>query len=51
MAQSLVQLHAPAPIRGRVIGLYRALPHSGCRPVSGLTIGIAGGFIGIHYLR
>lgn len=47
MAQSLVQLHAPAPIRGRVIGLY-SVAALGLRTVSGLTIGIAGGFIGIH---
>jgi hypothetical protein len=47
MAQSLVQLHAPAPIRGRVIGLY-SVAALGLRTVSGVTIGIAGGFIGIH---
>jgi MFS family permease len=47
MAQSLVQLHAPAAIRGRVIGLY-SVAALGLRTVSGLTIGIAGGFIGIH---
>jgi hypothetical protein len=42
-----VQLHAPAQIRGRVIGLY-SVAALGLRTVSGLTIGIAGGFIGIH---
>src|SRR5262245_2676590 len=47
MAQSLVQLHAPAAIRGRVIGLY-SVAALGLRTVSGMTIGIAGGFIGIH---
>ena len=47
MAQSLVQLHAPAHIRGRVIGLY-SVAALGLRTVSGLTIGITGGFIGIH---
>jgi MFS family permease len=47
MAQSLVQLHAPAAIRGRVIGLY-SVAALGLRTVSGLTVGIAGGFIGIH---
>jgi MFS family permease len=47
MAQSLVQLHAPAAIRGRVIGLY-SVAALGLRTVSGVTIGIAGGFIGIH---
>jgi MFS family permease len=48
MAQSLVQLHAPAPIRGRVIGLY-SVAALGLRTFSGITIGIAGGFIGIHW--
>ena len=48
MAQSLVQLHAPAQIRGRVIGLY-SVAALGLRTFSGITIGIAGGFIGIHW--
>ena len=48
MAQTLVQLHAPAHLRGRVIGLY-ILASLGMRAFSGVTIGIAGGFIGIHW--
>ncbi len=48
MAQSLVQLHAPAAIRGRVIGLY-SVAALGLRTFSGITIGIAGGVIGIHW--
>jgi MFS family permease len=48
MAQSLVQLHAPAHIRGRVIGLY-SVSALGLRTFSGITIGITGGFIGIHW--
>jgi len=48
MAQSLVQLHAPAAIRGRVIGLY-SMAGLGLRAFSGITVGIAGGFIGIHW--
>ena len=48
MAQSLVQIHAPAQIRGRVIGLY-AMAALGLRAFSGITVGIAGGFIGIHW--
>jgi len=48
MAQSLVQLHAPAAIRGRVIGLY-SVAALGLRTFSGITIGIAGGLIGIHW--
>jgi len=48
MAQTLVQLHAPAPIRGRVIGLY-ILSGLGMRAFSGVTVGIIGGFVGIHW--
>jgi len=47
MAQALVQLHAPAKIRGLVIGLYN-MAALGLRAVSGITVGIVGGFIGIH---
>ena len=48
MAQTLVQLRAPAPIRGRVIGLY-LLSGLGMRAFSGVTIGVVGGMIGIHW--
>jgi len=41
MAQTLVQLHAPAPIRGRVIGLY-ILSGLGMRAFSGVTVGSSG---------
>jgi hypothetical protein len=47
MAQTLVQIHAPGAIRGRVIGLY-ILCSLGMRAFSGITIGVAGGLIGIH---
>jgi MFS family permease len=47
MAQSLVQLHAPAAVRGRVIGLY-GMSAIGLRAFSGATVGIAGSFVGIH---
>jgi MFS family permease len=47
MAQTLVQLHAPAQIRGRVIGLY-GMSALGMRAFSGVTIGVAGNIIGIH---
>lgn len=47
MAQALIQLHAPAPIRGRVIGLY-SMAGLGLRAVSGVTVGMVGGVIGIH---
>ena len=48
MAQTLVQMRAPAPVRGRVIGLY-LLSSLGMRAFSGVTIGVAGGLIGIHW--
>ena len=48
MGQTLVQMRAPAPIRGRVIGLYM-LASLGMRAFSGVTIGVVGGLIGIHW--
>lgn len=48
MAQTLVQLRAPAHIRGRVIGLYQ-MGALGMRAFSGITIGVVGGLIGIHW--
>jgi len=47
MAQALVQLSAPASIRGRVIGVF-SMAASGMRTFSGITVGIVGGIIGIH---
>ncbi len=48
MAQTLVQLRAPDSERGRVIGLY-ILSALGMRAFSGVTIGVVGGLIGIHW--
>jgi MFS family permease len=48
MAQALVQMHAPPAIRGRVIGLY-SMAGLGLRAFSGITVGILGGVIGIHW--
>jgi MFS family permease len=47
MAQTLVQIHAPETIRGRVLGLF-AMSSSGLRTFSGLTVGIAGSIVSIH---
>jgi hypothetical protein len=47
MAQTLVQLNAPAPVRGRVIGLF-GMAGIGLRSFSGATVGIGGSFIGVH---
>jgi MFS family permease len=48
MAQTLVQVRAPAEIRGRVIGLY-AMSGLGMRTFSGITVGLGGSLIGIHW--
>jgi len=48
MAQTLVQLHAPAEIRGRVIGLY-AMAALGMRAFGGITVGFGGSLVGIHW--
>jgi MFS family permease len=48
MAQTLVQLNAPLAIRGRVIGLFN-MSGLGLRAFSGLTVGVGGAFIGIHW--
>jgi MFS family permease len=48
MAMTLVQLNAPAQMRGRVIGLY-SMSALGLRAFSGITIGVIGGIIGIHW--
>lgn len=48
MIQTLVQIHAPDDIRGRAIGLYNMSAH-GLRTFSGITIGIGGSLIGVHW--
>ncbi len=48
MAQTLVQLEAPAQLRGRLIGLFNT-SNNGLRAFSGVTVGVVGGFIGIHW--
>jgi len=47
MAQALVQINAPAAMRGRVIGLF-SMSALGLRSFSGVTVGLAGSLIGIH---
>jgi MFS family permease len=47
MAQTLVQLNAPADIRGRVIGLFN-MASLGMRAFSGITVGLVGAITGIH---
>jgi len=48
MAQTLVQLKSPSEIRGRVIGLFN-MSALGMRSFSGVTVGVVGGVIGIHW--
>ena len=47
-AQTLVQLLAPPEKRGRVVGVY-TMAANGLRAGSGLSIGLVGGIIGIHW--
>jgi MFS family permease len=47
MAQALVQLNAPAEMRGRVIGLFN-MASLGMRTFAGINVGLAGSLIGIH---
>ena len=47
IAQTLVQLNAPALLRGRIIGVF-SMASLGLRMFSGITVGILGGLVGIH---
>jgi MFS family permease len=48
MAQALVQLDAPTEIRGRVVGLFN-MAGLGMRAFSGITVGLFGAALGIHW--
>ena len=48
MAQTIVQLMAPAQLRGRLIGLF-SMSSMGLRAFSGVTVGVMGGLIGVHW--
>ena len=45
---ALVQLEAPAQLRGRLIGLFQ-MANNGLRAFSGITVGLLGAMIGIHW--
>lgn len=48
MTQALVQINAPGQIRGRVIGLFN-MASLGMRAFSGITVGLIGSYIGVHW--
>ncbi|MGH8231491.1 MAG: MFS transporter [Steroidobacteraceae bacterium] len=48
MAQTLVQLNAPAALRGHVIGTF-IMASLGLRFVAGFTVGLMGAVIGVHH--
>jgi MFS family permease len=48
MAQTLVQLQAPTRLRGRLIGLFNT-SNNGLKAFSGVTVGVVGGLIGVHW--
>jgi MFS family permease len=48
MAQALVQLNAPANMRGRIVGVF-VMSSLGMRTFSGVSVGVVGAVIGVHY--
>jgi hypothetical protein len=48
MGQTIVQLLSPAQLRGRLIGLF-AMASMGLKAFSGVTVGVLGGLIGVHW--
>ena len=47
-SQSLVQLNAPPQLRGRIVGLYQMFANGG-RAFAGITVGVGGSLIGVHW--
>lgn len=48
MNQTIVQMNAPGPIRGRVLGLFN-MAALGLRAFSGITVGLVGSVTSIHF--
>jgi hypothetical protein len=48
MTQALVQINAPAEIRGRVIGLFN-MSSMGMRAFAGINVGLLGTIAGVHW--
>jgi len=47
MAQTVVQIEAPASSRGRVLGVF-GMASLGCRAFAGITVGLVGALVGVH---
>lgn len=47
MTQTIVQMTAPLPIRGRVLGLFN-MASAGLRTFSGITVGLVGSALTVH---
>lgn len=47
-AQAIVQIAAPANLRGRLVGLF-SMSALGLRAFSGVTVGLMGSLVGIHW--
>ena len=48
MSQTIVQMRSPEDQRGRIIGLF-ITASLGLRAFSGITVGLGGTLVGIHY--
>ena len=48
MGQTIVQLLSPPQLRGRLIGLF-AMASMGLKAFSGVTVGVVGGLVGVHW--
>src|SRR6266478_6060209 len=48
ISQTIVQLEAPVNLRGRLIGLFSMFAYA-LNDISGLTVGVIGGLIGVHW--
>ena len=48
MSQTLVQMQSPSHLRGRLIGVYH-MALSGMRSFSGVTVGMLGALVGVHW--
>jgi hypothetical protein len=48
MTQTIVQLNAPSNVRGRVLGLFN-MSSGGLRAFSGITVGLLGSLITVHF--